>query len=126
MNNSLPKNEELINTKLGKSLLEAHKYWTKKRLLFNMLVGVAGVVSIILFSKLLFLFDYIGILMWGMVANGLFSFGYVLECTIITNSNGLKNIVKYRNLLFWIGTLTYIFTTFSFAKEYFSNSLLGF
>ena len=33
----------------GLKLLAAHRYWSRKRILFNIIVGVAGIISVLLF-----------------------------------------------------------------------------
>jgi hypothetical protein len=52
-------------------LLESYKFWNKNRLLFNIIVGLAGLASVILFSLfVLTVYDIFGIVAWGIVANG--------------------------------------------------------
>jgi hypothetical protein len=101
-------------------LLESYRYWNKNRLLFNIIVGLAGLASIILFSFFAFtLFDIFGIVAWGIVANGLYSFGFLWEAMIITKSKGDRNLKTNRSLLFWAGTIAYVLVSISFAFEYF-------
>jgi hypothetical protein len=43
-------------------LLESHRYWNKNRLLFNILVGLAGLASTIAFGRSTFnVFDILGL-----------------------------------------------------------------
>jgi len=66
-------------------------------------------------------FDFLGIIMWGVVANGLYSFGYILESLIIVKTNGSRSLKQYRSLLFWVGTIAYVLVTIAFAYEYFAT-----
>jgi preprotein translocase subunit SecY len=119
MNNTLPESEQLINEHLGIKVLDSYNYWSKKRLLFNILVGLAGLYPTIFCSFLFSMFDLFGILMWGFVANAGYSFGYVIESFVITKTNGVKSLSRYRNLLFWLGTISYVIVTISFGYLYF-------
>ena len=120
MKDLLPKDEQLTKDVLGNSLLEAHAYWLKKRLIFNIIVGTVGLIATILYSQSLSIFDLMGILMWGLVANGLYSFGYAIESYIITKHPNIK-FENIRGLLFWVGTLLYSVSSFLFAYEYYLN-----
>ncbi len=118
MNDSILNEQQLATEILGIQLLNAHQYWFKKRLLFNILVGLAGFVSVIFFMPVLDAFDYAGILIWGIVANGLYSLGYVFESYFITKTKRTKEIKQARNWLFWCGTILYIIA--SLAVPYFA------
>jgi hypothetical protein len=118
MTDLLPQLDELSMSKLESSLLDAHSYWLKKRLIFNLIVGAVGLLAIILYAKVFTLFDLIGIVLWGFVANGLYSFGYVIESYMITKYPK----VKFRNvrfLFFYVGTFLYSLVTFIYAQECF-------
>ena len=121
MSDSLPENEQLLNDDLGLKLLDSHKYWGKKRFLFNVLVGIAGLFSVFYFGFGLSGFDLLGILMWGVVANAFYSFGYVLDSQVIVGTKGGKSLEMYRPWLFWFGTIAYVLATIEFASEYFTN-----
>lgn len=123
MNSSLPESDQLLNEALGLKLLDAHKYWAGKRLLFNLLVGSTGLISIIGFGYLDKVFYIFGIVFWGLTANAFYSTGYVLESFVITNSGGRKSLHQYRTLLFWSGTLSYMLVTFAVAHSYYPYTL---
>ena len=89
---------------LGLKLLEAHRFLNKKRLLFNAVVGIAGLLSVLLFFGLkLTILDVIGFIIWSVVANALYSFGYVLDSYLITTSGGAKSLADGRLIWFWLG-----------------------
>lgn len=47
MNDSILDDQLLNDDMIGIQLLDAHQYWLKKRLLFNILVGLAGLISLL-------------------------------------------------------------------------------
>lgn len=104
---------------LGLKLLEAHRFWNKKRLLFNAVVGIAGVLSVLFFFDLnLNILDVIGIIIWGVVANALYSIGYVLDSYLITTSKGEKSLAGGRLIWFWLGTIAYVIAGFLCSAAY--------
>ncbi len=104
---------------VGRELVESNNFWLKKRLLFNLLVGISGLLVTLKFIYSIDLFDILGIIAWGIVANAFYSFGYVLESYIIKKSNGKKNLSESRKILFWIGTICYVILTAIYATLYF-------
>lgn len=108
-----------MDIEIGEKLVNSNNFWLKKRLLFNFLVGIFGLLTTLKFTNLMNSFDYIGIIIWGIVANVFYSFGYVLESFIIKKSNGKKDLSKNRIILFWLGTICYIIITVYFANFYF-------
>jgi len=103
----------------GQKLLESHRYWSKKRILFNIIVGSAGIISVLLvLGTGLTIFDLFGIVMWGVVANAMFSIGYIFESYIIAKSNGQRDLQGNRDILFWIGTIAYVIVGFMFLLMY--------
>ncbi len=120
MEDSLSKIEEVSKNGLEASLLDAHNYWLRMRLFFNLIVGAAGTLATLLYAETFTTFDLLGILMWGFVANGLYSSGYSLESYVITQHPKVK-FRNYRFLLFYIGTLLYSFVSFFYAQLYYSS-----
>ena len=103
----------------GQKLLNSHRYWSKKRILFNIIVGSAGIISVLLvLGTGLAIFDLFGIVMWGVVANAMFSIGYIFESYIISKSNGQRDLQGNRDILFWLGTIAYVIVGFIFLLIY--------
>ena len=103
----------------GQKLLESHRYWSKKRILFNIIVGSAGLISVLLvLGTGLTIFDLFGIVMWGVVANAMFSIGYIFESYIIAKSKGQRDLQGNRDILFWMGTIAYVIVGFIFLLMY--------
>ena len=104
---------------IGLKLLESHRYWSRKRILFNIIVGLGGLFSVILFvGDDTTLFDFFGMIAWGFVANGLYSTGYILDSHMILNSKGKRSLGDNRVYLFWIGTIAYVIVGFFFVMMY--------
>lgn len=108
-----------MSTESGKKLVESNNFWLKKRKLFNLFVGISGLLATLQFISIIDLFDCLGIIAWGIVANALYSFGYVLESYIITKSDGKKDLSESRIILFWTGTICYTILTALYATCYF-------
>jgi len=103
----------------GQKLLGSHRYWSKKRILFNIIVGSAGIISVgLVLGTDLVIFDLFGIILWGVVANAMFSAGYILESYIISISKGQRDLHDNRDILFWIGTIAYVIVGFMFLLMY--------
>ena len=103
----------------GQKLLDAHRYWSKKRILFNIIVGSAGIISVlVVLGTSITIFDLFGIVVWGVVANAMFSFGYILESYMISKSNGQRDLQGNREVLFWLGTIAYVIVGFLFLLMY--------
>lgn len=122
MDNPPPRDLHLKEQLLGLQLTGAHEYWHRKRLLFNIIVGLAGGVSLLLvsgFGMMLGLFDFFGAVTWGLVANAFYSTGYVLDSWVIARSGGKQSLTPYRNGLFWLGTIAYTLVSIWFCLGYF-------
>jgi hypothetical protein len=111
---------ELTETVKNK-ILEAHLFWFTKRLLFNILVGISGVIGLAINWYKLFcgiyqlLFIVLGSIVWGLVANAFYSLGFELDCLIIHITKGLKSLDNNRILVFWTGTILYMLVSVLFA-----------
>ena len=104
-------------------LTQSNIFWLKKRLIFTIIVGIAGIISISRFWNLITAFDILGIILWGIVANAMYSFGYVLESLIIHKTNGQSDLKKSRVWLFWIGTICYTLLTILYTPLYYYQLL---
>ena len=103
----------------GQKLLDSHRYWSRRRILFNIIVGSAGLISVLLvLGTGLTIFDLFGIFMWGVVANAMFSVGYIVESYIIAKSKGQRDLQGNRDILFWMGTIAYVIVGFIFLLMY--------
>ena len=101
------------------------KWWESKRWIFNIAVGLFGILAIYLgLSGSEYSWtatDSFGIIWWGIGANILFSLGILLELFdwyYLKNSVGIKN---FRMLLFIIGLLFSCFWTLWCGWIYFAK-----
>ncbi len=113
--NHSTENEENIGT----ALADSFRYWAGRRLLFNSIVGIAGVISVItLIGSFITLFDLFGMAIWGVVANIFYSTGYIIESYVIARSKGESNLAGSRDFLFWTGTIAYVVVGYFFVLMY--------
>jgi len=100
------------DTIIKEKIFDSFIFWERRRMLFNVLVGITGLIVLIyLISFTLFpfnIFEFFGIFLWAFIANVLYSVGYVFESIIIFYSNGNKSFEKYRLALFCFGTMLYM------------------
>lgn len=100
------------------------KAWEKQRIWFNVSVGIAGIYSIIPywddFTYRLF-WNITGVLIWGLLANILYSTGILLEIIDSYYFKGKVNFYRFRHLFWVLGTLMYCLLTLAYTNAYLSN-----
>lgn len=109
--------EQLLNNQRISTMF---KWWERKRLYFNILVGLAGLLTIIFCANTFGVIEIFGCLFWGIVANIFYSFGFTLE---IANIYYLKGRIPYAKIklgLFVIGTGLYCLVTLVYGFSYFT------
>lgn len=109
-----------METTQEEKIIEAHNYWYKHRLQFNILVGLSGLCGLLLFGFFTYdlytiSFILLGSIMWGLVANGLYSLGFELDSFIIKSTNGKKSLGNNRVILYGVGTILYILVSLFFT-----------
>lgn len=104
------------------------KWWESKRWIYNLAVGLFGVYGIYdgltKFQYSWTLDDSLGIILWVIGANILYSLGILLEIFdwyYLKNKAGVKS---FRKLFFTIGLLFSCIWTLSCCSIYFSKALL--
>ena len=102
------------------SLNYAIRWWEKKRILFNIVVGAAGLLTLFLAPFGLFAFDIFGIVAWGLMANLMYSVGLLLEVFDKHYFNSAFKFYKYRMVLFVLGLMAYTGVTLLFGMVYFT------
>ena len=120
MTDLIAESEEFMDTPISLQLLSSYNFWFKHRLLFNILVGVAGLIPTMMHMIFITVADIIGIIIWGFTANAFYSIGYSTESFFIIRTQGITKFKSYRSSLFWLGTLAYAFVSFLFAWMYFT------
>ncbi len=113
-----------VNTTNTDCLLQTIKWWEKKRIWFNLLVGLSGVISMYTFNTNLSLLgctDFVGIIIWGILANILYSTGIILETTNLYYFKSKIKLYKLRHLFWTVGTIAYCLWTTVYSFFYYSN-----
>lgn len=101
-------------------LMSGFVWWEKKRLLYNILTGLAGLIIVLSFGIYSFgLFDLFGILLWGFVANVFYCIGFVIEPILKYYLKRDIDFSEKRPVLFWIGTVFSIIVTISYGFLYY-------
>lgn len=99
-------------------------WWEKKRIAFNIFIGLIGSIAVFHFINHAFTQDdAIGIILWGIMANILYSIGILLEVANQYYLKGKLNIFHYRLLFFIVGTLLYMLATWVYASLYYNDYL---
>lgn len=106
----------------SKDLRSALIWWEKKRILYNLLVGLFGVVGL-LWSPHYDLYgfqisDIYWILIWALGANVFYSMGFMVEALAEHYFKGRFSLVKWRWLLWTVGVIFSIGWTIVSALNY--------
>ncbi|AUC75670.1 hypothetical protein [Olleya sp. Bg11-27] len=113
-------------------MIESHKinnsivWWEKKRLWFNVAVGLTGVISILFIWPYLFYDRFIAIILYGIIANIFYSLGMLIELLDSYYHKGKCKFHNYRKLFFLIGTLAYCFVTFYLVRLLYMLQIMDF
>ncbi len=99
------------------------KWWESKRLVFNVFIGFIGGITLLLGMSEIdcnywFLSDILGIFLWGIMANILYSSGILLELSDWYYLKGKIRVKKYRFLLLVLGFTFSCLLTFLCARVY--------
>jgi hypothetical protein len=107
---------------IEKTTNEILKWWEPTRLWFNICVGISGLVAIVITGNFdCILFNIIGIVFWGIIANILFSTGILVEILDAYYFKSKLRLFKYRWVFYIMGTILYCIVTFGYAVLYFTN-----
>jgi hypothetical protein len=100
----------------------SYKWWQGKRWLFNMVVGLAGIIGMQIFIGYIPLnqVDIIGIIFYGITANICYFAGYFLE-SLVRKFNPGYDFVSRRWNIFWAATSLSAIGTIILAR--WSNSM---
>lgn len=98
------------------------KWWEYKRMVYNISVGISGLLGLLMFWSQVILsepmFVLTGVFVFGIAANCCYFLGWMIEVLFITffprlAANGLEH--KGRMILFIIGTIFSVFLTFALS-----------
>ena len=87
--------------------MDSFKWWEKKRLLYNTIVGVSAIAGMFIFIGFIPLgpFDIIGMILWGLAANAFYFCGFLIEPFTKYYLNSTIDFTDKRSNLFWAGTV---------------------
>lgn len=97
-------NKPLTDNDTDSSLLSAFAWWEKKRLVYNMVLFVIGIIPVLSFDSI-DLFDLIGILLYGLLANVFYCLGFFIEISFKLYFKSDKYFNSKREPLFWAGLI---------------------
>ncbi|WP_298900292.1 hypothetical protein [uncultured Psychroserpens sp.] len=95
-------------------------WWEPKRIWFNFLVGISGILGMLTGISQFEFTDLLGVLAWGILANILFSTGILVEILEDYYFKGKLKLQHFRWTFLVIGTLLYCTLTFSYAAYYYT------
>ncbi|MCB0735393.1 MAG: hypothetical protein H6608_11900 [Flavobacteriales bacterium] len=89
----------------------ALQWWEGRRLPFNLAVGLAGAISMTIFATSFYVADIIWIVIYGVIANLAFSFGFLAECLIHHYLGRWFEPTNLRMLFYILGTIGSVILT---------------
>jgi hypothetical protein len=97
-----------------KGLLYAFGWWEKKRILYNIVIFVTGIVTLY-FTELFRLLPtgdlVVGIILWGLLANLAYCLGFFTEIAFKHYLKSSLDFTKGRQILFWLGVFISVLLT---------------
>lgn len=97
----------------NETLIASLQFWEKKRIIFNGVLFIAGVVGIPYNEVPIDLITIIGVPLYAVAANLCYCSGYLLESQLTYYSKGRFNLVTSRNAFFIAGTAFSAILTFA-------------
>jgi hypothetical protein len=118
------KKDLLIPTFKDEQLMLLLKWWERKRIWFNFLVGLSGLLPL-LFTGLTYfnLLSLLGICFYGLMANICYSLGFLSELLIKLYIKPSFEFGEKRKLVFLLGTAFSMIVTFTLS--YFTSLLIA-
>ncbi|MBL7559986.1 hypothetical protein JAO71_09245 [Olleya sp. YSTF-M6] len=104
-----------------KSILnDTVKWWESKRLIYNIIVGLVGLITILIMQPIHFgFFECIGIIIWGIGANIFFSLGTLVEIFDLYYFKGKLKLHNYRPLFLTLGLFIACLITYTNVVSYY-------
>ena len=97
--------------KEDKLLLTAFGWWEKKRIIYNIVVGCAGVFILFTNGGEFTIPNFIGIIIYGLLANLFYSLGFLIEIGAKHYFKSDRDFGKIREGLFWAGLILSVIIT---------------
>jgi hypothetical protein len=103
-------NKDLFTDETDKSLLTAFAWWEKKRVIYNMIMLITGLIIMLYFGDF-DLLSLIGIILYGLIANIFYCLGFFIELAARHYFKSEKDFKQTRELIFWAGLIFSIVLT---------------
>ncbi|GAB5556878.1 MAG: hypothetical protein SchgKO_10910 [Schleiferiaceae bacterium] len=114
-----PKSAEILDEELmpetALGFPEPVVWWESKRILFNVLVGISGLVLVIPNFNKMDASLFMGLVIYGVFANILYCAGFSVELLASFYSKNTLSLRGMRRLLFFLGTAATCVVTLSLA-----------
>lgn len=117
--------EELFPDEPVEPLQQAFAWWEKKRLLYNVIVGLTGVLVLLSIPVHTF-HDIPGVILFGILANLCYSAGFLLEAAVVHYLKKGMIFAKWRVILFWSGLIFSVFVTVMAGFLYVFTTIFNF
>jgi hypothetical protein len=98
---------DIFTEKLENSLAAAFSWWEKRRMAFNLTVGLAGLFSFVLVGRF-YIHDFGVIIIYGVIANLFYCLGFYTEVVVKHYFKGRFDFSERRHSLFTLGLLVSI------------------
>lgn len=104
-------NSDLFPEEDKTSFEAAFAWWEKRRLRYNIIVGLPGLLLLLIDYRLKVfnLSTIISVVTIGIIANGCYCLGYLMEFFLKYYFRSTIDFADKRNTVFWIGTTISIF-----------------
>ena len=109
------KTEDLFPEEDKNSFEAAFAWWEKRRLRYNIIVGIPGLLLVLLNLNNLNLWSFISIGLFGIAANGFYCLGYLGEFFLKYYFHFTTDFSDRRNTVYWIGVSISVLVEFAFA-----------
>ena len=111
--------DDIISKQKNIQVLEKFQWWERKRLIFNIAVGLTGLLVTIIYCRHWGGFELFGVVTWAIVANILYSAGFIIEMMDFYYLNESLKIEKLRMFFFLVGTFCYVIVSYFFGMAYY-------
>ena len=100
------------------------KWWETKRIWFNIFVGLFSIAALIITGEFSFLtVEIFGVIMWGILANILFSTGIIIELLDAYYFKQKLRVYRFRWLFYLSGTALYCVFSSIYVGAYYMPPL---
>ena len=99
----------------------AFTWWEKRRLMYNLIVGVLGILCLVSYGMMTInIIGWLNILFFGISLNAFYFFGFGTEMLLKKYFKADIDFAGLRSVLFWSGTILSVFLVLgiSFLAEF--------